>query len=102
MDRVDERGVTALADHPDELVSLVETLARLWHRGICVGDLPTIVLSCRGIRDPERRQELESRFLAPGFWHYTQGYVRLTETFRAAVFVSKTARGLSRLNAPIG
>lgn len=52
------------ADHPDELVSLVESLARLWYRGLFVGELPTIALSYQVIRDPERRQALESRFRA--------------------------------------
>jgi hypothetical protein len=52
------------ADHPDELASLVATLAKLWQRGIYVGDLPTIVLSYRGIRDPERREELGKQFRA--------------------------------------
>jgi hypothetical protein len=52
------------ADHPDELVSLVETLVRLWYRGIYVGDLPAIVLSYQVIRDNQRRRELESRMRA--------------------------------------
>jgi len=52
------------ADHPDELVSLVEALARLWHRGLFVGDPLAIALSYQVIRDPERRRELESQFRA--------------------------------------
>jgi hypothetical protein len=52
------------ADHPDELASLVKALARLWHRGVFVGDPREIVLSYQVIRDPERRREIELQFRA--------------------------------------
>ena len=52
------------ADHPDELAALVEALARLWHRGMYVGEPRAIALSYQVIRDPERRREVESRVRA--------------------------------------